>query len=75
MMVGQAVAFAPNYNKAKVAATKIFMLLERKPQIDSSTGTGLRLVNFVFNVIGNLSFLFYFYFYKTNYLWLLLQIP
>ena len=45
-MVGEAVAFAPNYNKAKVAATKIFMLLEREPLIDSSTGTGLRLVSF-----------------------------
>ncbi|KAK7086307.1 tRNA N6-adenosine threonylcarbamoyltransferase [Halocaridina rubra] len=43
MMVGQAVAFAPNYSKAKVAASKIFALLKRKPLIDSSPGAGLRL--------------------------------
>ncbi|KAK7047498.1 tRNA N6-adenosine threonylcarbamoyltransferase, partial [Halocaridina rubra] len=43
MMVGQAVAFAPNYSKAKVSASKIFALLERKPAIDTSAGTGLRL--------------------------------
>ncbi|XP_063889978.1 ATP-dependent translocase ABCB1-like isoform X2 [Scylla paramamosain] len=43
MMVGQAVAFAPNYSKARVAASQIFHLLDRHPQIDSSAGTGLRL--------------------------------
>nr|CAG4640700.1 EOG090X02PU [Eulimnadia texana] len=41
-MVGQAVAFAPNYNKAKVAANKIFQLLERKPLIDSSSTEGAK---------------------------------
>ncbi|KAK3887408.1 hypothetical protein Pcinc_008524 [Petrolisthes cinctipes] len=43
MMVGQAVAFAPNYSKAKVAAGHIFNLLQRRPAIDSSPGVGLRL--------------------------------
>lgn len=44
MMVGQAVAFAPNYSKARVAASQIFALLERRPAIDTSAGVGLRLV-------------------------------
>ncbi|XP_046391423.1 multidrug resistance protein homolog 49-like [Ischnura elegans] len=33
MMLGQALAFAPNFNQAKVSASKIFALLDRKPQI------------------------------------------
>ncbi|KAF4526587.1 hypothetical protein B566_EDAN006401 [Ephemera danica] len=33
MMLGQALAFAPDFNQAKVAANKIIRLLERKPQI------------------------------------------
>ena len=48
MMVGQASAFQPNYNKAVIAAGRIFKLLDRKPQIDSASGdnaTGLRLVS------------------------------
>ena len=36
LMVGQASAFAPNYNKAVVAASRIFELLDRKPAIDSN---------------------------------------
>jgi len=47
MMVGQASAFQPNYNKAVIAAGRIFKLLDRKPLIDSHTGSnasGLRLV-------------------------------
>lgn len=43
MMVGQASAFAPNYNKAMIAAARIFSLLDRKPKIDSAGGSGLRL--------------------------------
>lgn len=43
MMVGQAVAFAPNYSKARVAASQIFTFLERRPAIDTSPGVGLRL--------------------------------
>lgn len=45
MMVGQAVAFAPNYSKARVAASQIFALLDRQPAIDTSPGVGLRLVS------------------------------
>ena len=47
MMVGQASAFQPNYNKAVIAAGRIFKLLDRKPLIDSKAGpdsSGLRLV-------------------------------
>ncbi|XP_071520197.1 ATP-dependent translocase ABCB1-like [Panulirus ornatus] len=42
MMVGQAVAFAPNYSKAKVAAARVFFMLERVPTIDASSDVGLR---------------------------------
>lgn len=51
-MIGQAVAFAPNYNKAKVAANRIFALLRRVPLIDASSPLGDRLSN----VDGNVSF-------------------
>ena len=44
MMVGQATAFAPNYNKAVVAAARIFRLLDRRPKIDSTGASGLKLV-------------------------------
>ena len=44
MMVGQATAFAPNFNKAMLAAARIFDLLDRKPLIDSAGESGLRLV-------------------------------
>merc|ERR1712071_583868 len=40
MSVGQVAAFMPNYNKAKLAASRIFDLLERKPLIDSSPTSG-----------------------------------
>ena len=43
-MVGQATAFAPNYNKAVLAAARVFRLLDRKPLIDSRGQSGLRLV-------------------------------
>ena len=45
MLVGQAVALTPNYNKAKVAAVKIFNLLDRVPKIDISATTGENLVS------------------------------
>lgn len=44
MVVGQATAFAPNYNKAAIAAVRIFELLDRKPLIDSTGSSGLRIV-------------------------------
>ena len=51
-MIGQAVAFAPNYNKAKVAANRIFALLRRVPLIDASSPSGNKLEN----VTGNVDF-------------------
>lgn len=49
-MIGQAVAFAPNYNKAKVAANRIFSLLKRVPKIDASTDDGIVIKNVNGNV-------------------------
>ncbi|KAG8183769.1 hypothetical protein JTE90_002406 [Oedothorax gibbosus] len=43
MMIGQAVAFAPDYQKAKVAAVRIFQLLDLKPKIDAFSIAGTRL--------------------------------
>lgn len=51
-MIGQAVAFAPNYNKAKVAANRIFALLKRIPLIDASSPGG----SIIQNVEGNVDF-------------------
>ncbi|KAG8183767.1 hypothetical protein JTE90_002404 [Oedothorax gibbosus] len=39
-MVGQAVAFAPDYQKARVAAVRIFRLLDLKPKIDAFSKSG-----------------------------------
>jgi hypothetical protein len=44
MMVGQTMAFAPNYNKAKIAGARIIRLLDRRPIIAGSRGTGLQIV-------------------------------
>nr|XP_045615136.1 ATP-dependent translocase ABCB1-like [Procambarus clarkii] len=41
MVVGQVLAFAPNYSKARVAASRIFRMLERKPAIPTSRDAGL----------------------------------
>lgn len=38
-MLGQALAFAPNFNTAKISAGRIFKLLDRVPQITSPPGT------------------------------------
>ena len=45
MIVGQATAFAPNYNQGMIAAARIFKLLDRKPEIDSTGESGLRIVS------------------------------
>ena len=41
---GQAGAFAPNYAKAKISASRIFFLLDREPKIDSYSEDGEKLV-------------------------------
>ncbi|XP_014474963.1 PREDICTED: multidrug resistance protein homolog 49 isoform X2 [Dinoponera quadriceps] len=38
-MLGQALAFAPNFNMAKISAGRIFRLLDRMPQITSPAGS------------------------------------
>lgn len=38
-MLGQALAFAPNFNTAKISAGRIFRLLDRMPQITSPPGS------------------------------------
>ncbi|XP_023932082.1 multidrug resistance protein 1A isoform X3 [Lingula anatina] len=40
MALGQASSFAPDYNKAKIAASKIFLLFDREPEIDSYSTEG-----------------------------------
>ena len=42
---GQAGAFAPNYTKAKISASRIFFLLDREPKIDSYSEDGEKLVS------------------------------
>jgi ABC-type multidrug transport system fused ATPase/permease subunit len=45
LMLGNTLAFAPNYNKAKVAGGRILQLLNRKPVIVNSPGVGLQIKN------------------------------
>ena len=42
-MVGYSFAFVADFNKAMVAAARVFQLLDRKPLIDTNPATGLRL--------------------------------
>lgn len=42
--VGQATSFAPDYGKAKVAAIRLFKLLDQKPAIECSDAKGKHLV-------------------------------
>jgi len=44
MMVGQATAFAPNYNRALSGAARIFSLLDRKSKIDAKANEGEEVV-------------------------------
>ncbi|CAG7827122.1 unnamed protein product [Allacma fusca] len=45
MMVGQTLAFAPNYHKAKISGSRIMRLLDRRPAIENSPGVGLQIKN------------------------------
>ena len=45
MGVGQAAAFAPDYDKAKVSANRMFYLFDHVPAIDSSDESGTKLVS------------------------------
>jgi ATP-binding cassette subfamily B (MDR/TAP) protein 1 len=44
-MLGQTLAFAPNYNAAKMAAGRLFYLMDRKPRIPSSDENANELVS------------------------------
>lgn len=43
MMVGQSIAFAPNYNKGLLSASRILKMLSRRPTIDSESTAGITL--------------------------------
>jgi hypothetical protein len=43
-MLGQTLAFAPNYNAAKMAAGRLFYLIDRKPRIPSPDENANELV-------------------------------
>lgn len=47
VVLGQTLAFAPNYNKGKVAGGRILKLLATRPEIDCSHGVGLQIVRMV----------------------------
>ena len=42
-MIGYAFAFVSDFNKALVAAARVFKLLDRKPLIDANPSSGLKL--------------------------------
>ena len=43
-MIAQATAFAPNYTAAVNTASRLFRIIDRKPRIDSTGASGLKLV-------------------------------
>ncbi|XP_027703707.1 multidrug resistance protein 1 [Vombatus ursinus] len=53
MALGQTSSLAPDYAKAKISASHIIMLLERKPLIDSYSEEGQKLEKFEGNVSLN----------------------
>lgn len=46
--VGQTSSFAPDYAQAKISANRLFKLLDRVPEIDSSSTEGKQPVSFEF---------------------------
>ena len=49
-MVGYSFAFVADFNKAMVAAARVFQLLDRQPLIDTNPATGLKLAEVEGNV-------------------------
>jgi len=49
-MVGYSFAFVADFNKAMVAAARVFQLLDRQPLIDTNPATGLKLAEVKGNV-------------------------
>uniref|UniRef100_A0A8B9C0F9 ABC-type xenobiotic transporter n=1 Tax=Anser brachyrhynchus TaxID=132585 RepID=A0A8B9C0F9_9AVES len=59
MNVGQSASLAPDYGKARISAQRIFLLLDRKPQIDSYSEEGEKLSNFEGNIeFRNINFVY-----------------
>ena len=49
-MLGQGLAFVPNYSIAKMAAGRMFRIMDRKPRIDSPQMKGsCAWVNYIFS--------------------------
>lgn len=46
MGIGETIAFAPDYTKARVAASKLFSLFDRTPPIDVSNQGGEKPVSY-----------------------------
>ena len=44
MIAGQSVAFAPDYQKGILAASRVFHILNKRPNIDVNWSAGLTLV-------------------------------
>ena len=44
MTLGQISSFAPDYTKARLAAARVFDLLDLKPSIDTSSTDGIKPV-------------------------------
>jgi len=49
MSAGRATAAAPDFAKAKVAASKLFQLFDRKSSVDYTDGSGMKLVSVFFD--------------------------
>lgn len=45
MAIGETLALAPEYSRAKSGAAHLFALLEKKPTIDSNSQEGKKLVS------------------------------
>lgn len=53
-MLGQALAFAPNFNTAKISAGRIFKLLDRVPEIASPPGSEEKDLDWVSGIVISL---------------------
>ena len=49
-MIGYSFAFVSDFNKAMVAAARVFQLLDRKPLIDANPSSGLKMDDVYGNV-------------------------
>lgn len=68
-MLGQALAFAPNFNTAKISAGRIFRLLDRVPEISSPPGSEGKDLDWVRkgNILLLIIFVTLMYFYHLLY--------